>query len=168
MNVAVDVDYREGGHAAAAALVFSDWKAAVADAQLVRRIDGVAPYRSGRFFERELPCILELLGRLNRVADTVVIDGYVTLGADRREGLGAHLHRALAGRTRVIGVAKSGFEGTPPECRLLRGHSTRPLYVTCMGLDLGEAKRLIAGMHGESRMPTLLASVDRICREADV
>jgi deoxyribonuclease V len=48
---------------------------------------------------------------------------------------------------------------------LLRGDSIKPLFITCIGLELTEAKEYIAVMHGPHRVPVLLKTVDRICRE---
>ena len=58
-------------------------------------------------------------------------------------------------------VAKSLFKGS---CRLVReicrGESKRPLFVSAVGTDLDEAARLVKGMSGEFRMPSLLKILD--------
>ena len=131
------------------------------------RIDDIAPYQPGRFFARELPCIMQLLEAFGEMPATLVIDGYVTLGAEASDGLGAHVFRALAGQVPVIGVAKTRFTDTPADTEVYRGTSARPLYVTSRGIDHTEAKRLIREMHGDNRMPTLLTAVDRACRSVD-
>lgn len=164
MNLAVDVHYPSEGQAVAAGVAFADWASAKIENAEVVHLENIQPYRSGNFYERELPCILALLERFERHPATIIIDGYVTLGPDNRDGLGAHLFRALDGKVPVIGVAKSRFEGTPVECDLLRGTSERPLYVTSCGILLEEAKRLISSMHGEHRLPTLLSAVDGLSR----
>ncbi len=168
MHLAVDVHYPSEGQAIAAGVAFADWTSPKIESSEVVHLDNVQPYRSGSFYERELPCILALLVRFEERPATIIIDGYVTLGPDSRDGLGAHLFHALDGKVPVIGVAKSRFEGTPVECELLRGTSERPLYVTCCGLPLAEAKRLILSMHGEHRLPTLLSAVDGLCRRPPV
>lgn len=165
MLLAMDVDYRTDGSAAAAGLLFESWTAEHGARLVTRRIAGVAPYRPGHFYERELPCLLALLEELTAPPETIVVDGYVWLGPERRPGLGAHLHAALQGSIPVIGVAKTRFAGTPTEAELLRGASQRPLYVTAAGLDTETAKARIAAMHGRHRVPTLLAEVDRACRD---
>jgi deoxyribonuclease V len=38
--------------------------------------------------------------------------------------------------------------------------------VTSVGVDTTTAARWIRGMHGEHRIPTLLARADRLCRDA--
>lgn len=166
MLVAIDVAYGQDGGAVAAAVAFARWDSAAPDATFVRRIDRVAPYRPGRFFERELPCVMAVLELVPGRPHAVVIDGHVTLGKERRDGLGAHLFRALGCTIPVIGVAKSAFVDTPPDTELLRGASAKPLYVTSMGIEAEAARACIRSMHGDHRMPTILAVADRTCRRA--
>ena len=47
-----------------------------------------------------------------------------------------------------------------------RGSSRRPLYVSAAGMELQEAKRHIAQMHGKFRMPALLKRADQLSRAA--
>lgn len=162
MILAVDVDYRAEGGAVAAGVAFGDWADARPERVLVRRIASVQPYRPGAFYERELPCILALLEEV--APTTIVVDGYVWLGAEGAPGLGAHVFAALDACVPVVGVAKTWFARTPPETELLRGQSQKPLYVTAAGMALAEAKERIRAMHGAFRIPTLLALADRTCR----
>lgn len=165
MHLAVDVDYREDGSAVAAAVAFADWTSGTISQTLLRHIRSVAPYRPGHFFERELPCILAVLADFSARPETIIIDGYCVLGSDRRNGLGAHLYRALGSGTPIVGVAKTRFRDTPSDTEVLRGGSARPLYVTGIGIDARTAKARVASMHGEHRVPTVLAAVDRACRD---
>jgi deoxyribonuclease V len=158
----VDVDYREPG-AVAAAILFLDWSTGDALAEHVVRVDEVAPYRPGAFYERELPCILAVLARSRWPIGTVVVDGHVWLG-EGVPGLGAHLYEALGRQTPVVGVAKSLYVGAPA-VEMLRGDSHRPLYVTSVGVERAIAAENIRRMHGVHRLPTLLKRVDRLCRE---
>jgi len=64
----------------------------------------------------------------------------------------------------VIGVAKSAFLDTPPETEVLRGASAKPLYVTSMGVEAETARACVRAMHGDHRVPTILAAADRACR----
>ncbi len=164
--LAVDVQYRGDDFAVAAGGMFRDWAAERFDAVRMLRVDTVAPYRPGAFFERELPCILALLADFGERPGLIVIDGFVRLGAEGRDGLGAHLFHALCGTIPVIGVAKTAFRDTPAETAVWRGNSERPLHVTAIGIAENEARRLVASMHGAHRMPTLLKAVDRACRDA--
>jgi deoxyribonuclease V len=166
LNLATDVHYVGDARAVAAGVAFADWTSdAVARTEVVH-LDDVRPYKPGEFYERELPCLLALLKRFEELPAAIVVDGFVTLGAEARDGLGAHLYSALDGRVPVVGVAKSWFAGTPAEMEVLRGRSARPLYVSARGLPLDDARQLVRDMHGPHRVPTLLAAVDRACREA--
>jgi deoxyribonuclease V len=170
--VALDVDYREDAsgaeHAMAAAVVFEAWSDGAARCECVTRVEGVKPYVPGRFFERELPCLLAAIEAVKAkgiTVDGVVVDAYVWL-AEAKPGLGAHLWTALGERVPVVGVAKTRFDGAESvQSEVLRGQSQKPLYVTSAGIERSAAAEGVAAMHGAHRVPTLLARVDRLCRE---
>ena len=164
MLVALDVDYRADGSAIAAGVLFADWSSGAGERIVIRPGADVRPYRPGRFFERELPCLLAVLDDVTEPLEAIIIDGYAVLGAERRDGLGAHLFRALGARVPVIGVAKTRFAATPPAAGILRGDSRRPLYVTGIGIDEDTARANILAMHGTHRIPTMLAAANRACR----
>jgi len=163
----VDVHYGTAG-ARAACVVAARWTDALALEEQVARVGEVRPYRPGAFFERELPCLLEVLGHLRDAASlrAIVVDGHVELDDQGTPGLGAHLHDRLGGRVAVVGVAKSTYRGSPGAARVLRGSSRRPLIVTARGLPLALAARLVQEMHGAHRLPTLIARADRLARGA--
>ena len=102
-------------------------------AEHVHWLDAVAPYVPGQLYLRELPCLLAVLERVARPLDAVLVDGYAVLDAQGRPGLGAHLH-GVERRIPVVGVAKTHFRGSTA-VEVLRGGSTRPLYVTAVGID---------------------------------
>jgi deoxyribonuclease V len=166
MLVAVDVDYRADRTAVAAGVLFADWASGVIEDTVIRHIPDARPYRPGRFFERELPCILAVLDDLACRPETILIDGHVVLDSTGRRGLGAHLFEALNRETPVIGVAKTRFADTPAEAEVRRGNSIRPLYVTSIGMSANEARQCVRSMHGAHRLPTVLAAADRACRMA--
>jgi len=157
----VDVDYGGAG-ATAACVVAEQWTDAVPTETHVVAIASVLPYAPGRFYERELPCVLAVLPKVRAAIDTVVIDGYVHLDEHGAPGLGAHLHAHEGGRFAVIGVAKTPYRGAEFAAPVLRGTSKRPLFVTAIGIDVADAARLVVGMHGVHRIPTLLGWVDRL------
>jgi len=162
----LDVGYgdREAPAALAACVVAErSTDAEPVEAQVVTVTD-VRPYTPGRFFERELPCLLAVLERLRTAVATIVVDGYVVLDEHGSPGLGGHLHAALGGRTPVIGAAKTAYRGSGFATPVLRGTSTRPLWVTAIGIPVEHAARLVAGMHGAHRIPTLFGLVDRLAR----
>ena len=162
MIACVDVDYRETG-AVAACLCFQAWGDVTSVSETVIEIRDVAPYQSGQFFRRELPCILAVLKSLPESPQVIIVDGYVWLGV-RHPGLGAHLYEALGRRVAVIGVAKTRFVRAEPAELILRGRSRCRLYVTAAGMDLAEAAGHIQAMHGPYRIPTLLKRVDQLSR----
>lgn len=162
MIACLDVHYRDPG-AVAAGLWFRRWEDSASSAEIVLPIERVAPYRSGQFYLRELPCLLAVLEKGPPV-EVVVVDGYVWLGAEQRPGLGAHLYQALGEKVAVIGVAKTRYPGATRAQELRRGTSRSPFYVTAAGMEVGEAARHVAEMHGPHRIPTLLRRVDQLCR----
>jgi deoxyribonuclease V len=171
MYVCIDVDYRpqagapDREQAVVACVEFEHWTDAVATAEHVRLIPEVAPYVSGQFYKRELPCALAVLGDLAHPPDLVIIDGYVHLGEQGQPGFGVYLWQALGEGTPVVGVAKNRFRSNPGAIELLRGGSGRPLFVTAIGMPVEEAAARVREMHGEHRLPTLLKRVDRLCRQ---
>lgn len=164
MLAAVDVQYCEE-KAAAACITFNAWTDAAPLDRKTTIIDSVAPYVPGRFFERELPCLLSALDMFDIAFEAIVIDGYVWL-ARERPGLGSHLFEALDGNVPVIGVAKTAFKDNDAAIPVLRGESTQSLYITAAGMDGRTAANHVASMHGPHRTPTLLKYVDRLCRNA--
>jgi deoxyribonuclease V len=161
MKACVDV-YYAGSGATGACLTFREWTDDAPISEHVVTVGTVRPYVPGRFFERELPCILRVLSSLPDPVDLVVIDGYVWLGDSTRPGLGAHLYRALNGKTAVIGVAKTSFRGAEAEEVIRFG--TRPLYISSVGIDRAIAAKWVQSMHGCYRIPTLLKRVDTLSR----
>ncbi|NVB39287.1 endonuclease V [Pseudenhygromyxa sp. WMMC2535] len=170
MIVCVDVDYRDRPQgktaAVAAGVVLPDFSAPQAALERVCHIPEVADYVPGRFYERELPCVLALLDTIALPLETVVVDGYVILDAAGRYGLGGHLYEVLGRELPVIGVAKNPFRDNPPAIEVCRGESRRPLFVTALGVDPRAAAEQIERMHGRFRLPTMLKRVDRLCRES--
>ena len=155
-----DVAYRDDV-ARAACVLASGWNARRPLRSFVALRTPVAAYVPGAFWQRELPVLLALLEGVR--ADVVVVDGYVWLDDAGRKGLGAHLHDAI--RLPVVGVAKTAFDGSGFARAVLRGTSTRPLYVTAVGMAPDEAAAAVLSMHGPHRLPTLLTTADHLARE---
>jgi deoxyribonuclease V len=150
--------------ALAACVVARGWTDAEPLEVQVVTVGEVRPYAPGRFYERELPCVLAVLERLRTAVEVIVVDGYVILDEHGTPGLGGHLHARLGGEKAVVGVAKTAFRGSGFATAVLRGTSLRPLYVTAMGMEVEPAARLVERMHGDHRIPTLLGLVDRLAR----
>ncbi|QDT85269.1 Endonuclease V [Gimesia chilikensis] len=162
VNLALDVYYHPDD--SVAGLLFDDWESDQVAETLLKSIPEVAEYEPGQFYKRELPCLLALIADVKPELETIVIDGYVTLGADQRPGLGTCLYQELGEEIPIIGVAKSRFNQTPAETEILRGNSQNPLFVTALGIPLTDAQQKIKSMHGPFRIPTLLKQVDQLCR----
>jgi deoxyribonuclease V len=159
----VDVHYEERG-AVAACAVAPSWRSADPCEERVAYVAGVLPYRPGAFFERELPCLVSVLALVRSPLGAVVVDGYVDLDERGTPGLGAQLHAHFARAIAVVGVAKTAYRGSTFATPVLRGSSRRPLFVTARGIPVADAARLVRGMHGAHRIPTLLARVDALTR----
>jgi deoxyribonuclease V len=160
----VDVHYDDG--ARAACVVAPDWTAATPLEEHVVRIRSVLPYVPGRFFERELPCIVKVLSIVRSNFKVIVVDGYVYLDDSGTAGLGGHLYTHYGGQYAVVGVAKTAYRGSDFAVGVLRGSSKRPLFVTARGIPAEHAAQLVGAMHGRHRTPTLLSHVDRLARGA--
>lgn len=159
----VDVHYA-GDRARAACVTAASWTDATPHDEWTIDVPQVAEYRSGHFFERELPAILSVLERARTELSIVVVDGYVVLDAEGRPGLGAHLFERLGKRLGVVGIAKRSFSGSEFAVRVVRGASQNPLFVTALGMLDTEAAHHVQHMHGPHRIPTLCARVDHLSR----
>lgn len=160
----MDVQYLDDGGARAALVVAEDAAFATPTEERTVLVDQVAEYRPGRFFERELPALEQVLSGVAPL-DLLIVDGYVDLDPEGRPGLGAHV--ADAGLAPVVlGVAKTRFRAATHAAEVLRGQSSRPLYVTASGLSIGDAAELVRGMAGDARLPDALRRVDRLARGA--
>jgi len=160
---ALDVSYRNGVGTAAAVL-FRHWLDREPVSQHVVDVSPIEPYIPGSFYRRELPCLLAVLKTIEAPLATIMIDGYVWLSETGRVGMGARLYEELGRTTPVIGIAKTTFHGSAWAVPVLRGTSRWPLYVTAIGIDADLAAAQVAAMRGQSRLPILLATVDRLSR----
>lgn len=158
---AVDVHYPVSGGACAALVVAADRVMATTVEEHLVRLATVEPYQPGQFFRRELPAIEAVLAGTAAV-DLLIVDGYVDLDPGGSPGLGAHVHERLG--LPVIGVAKTAFRTASHAVAVHRGRSTRPLYVTAVGIGLAEAAAMVAGMAGRHRIPEALRRVDELAR----
>lgn len=161
--MALDVQY-ERHSAFAAAILFDEWHSEKASVEQVSAYPDPAPYVPGRFAERELPPLLEVIEATNVKPQMIVIDGYVYLDGTGRAGLGKYLFDALDKSIPVVGVAKNRFKDLPDGFDVVRGQSSKPLYVTVAATGLAEAKANVEAMHGDHRIPTLLKRVDKLAR----
>lgn len=151
---------------AAACVTAADWTSPDPLAQFTHGDGPAADYEPGAFWRRELPLLLSVLNMTPERPDALLIDGYVFLDGDGREGLGAHLFAALGGTTPVVGLAKTRFSDADAWAARIRRQSTlRPLYVTAVGIALGDAAEAVASMPG-ARLPDLCRLADQTARAA--
>jgi len=161
MKLAIDVYYYGTGKAKTVGIIFDKWES-VEPVQIITKLtDGVNEYESGKFYKRELPCIIELLKLINmKTIDMIIIDGYVYLDKLDSYGLGMHLYNVLEREYSIIGVAKTYFHNNIAE-KLYRGNSKVPLYITSVGIEQKQASSFIGNMYGNYRIPKLLKILDR-------
>jgi deoxyribonuclease V len=165
LKAALDVHYGSD-RPIAACVVFNHWWDSTPTDLIRAAVPCTPEYRAGRFYKRELPCLLSVLERAGREFETLVIDGYVHLTAEVGKGLGIHLFESLPYAPVVIGVAKNPLKIAERFVPIHRGRSRKPLFVSAAGCPVQEAARSILSMHGPYRIPTLLKQADHHARAA--
>jgi deoxyribonuclease V len=140
------------------------------------------PYIPGLLAFRELPFLLDALGRLSRQPDVVVCDGY-GVAHPRRFGLACHVGVSIGLPT--FGVAKTAFTSTFAEPAAERGswsvlldgaeivgrvirtqRSVKPVFVSVghrIGLD--EASDLTLSLCRRFRIPEAIRQADQLSRQ---
>jgi deoxyribonuclease V len=163
MNAVLDVHYhKQVAHAAC--IEFLNWNDRVPARTIVVSTEVPSVYRPGRFFERELPCLIAVLERAGRHYESLIIDGYVFLDSPTVKGLGAHLEQALPYSPTVIGVAKNPLRLADRFVTITRGKSKKPLFISSVNMPVKKAAELVAGMDGPFRIPTLIRLADKTSR----
>ena len=131
-------------------------------------VNEVAPYESGQFYKREMPCLLALINKIdqtNERFDVIIIDGYVFLDGKEQAGLGKYLYDSLSIKKPVIGIAKNQFKDISDTYAVWRGISKNPLYVTSVGFDTAVAKHIVSNLEGKHRLPNVVKQVDVLGRQ---
>lgn len=163
MIACFDVHYRED-HAQVAAVLLENWTDAEAFKTYTIQAPLAGEYEPGQFYKRELPILQFILAEIEEPLDYLVVDSYVYLAKDR-PGLGVYLYESLEQKVPVIGVAKTHFRAAEEvECGILRGQSTKPLFVTSIGCPTAWAAEQIQSMAGEYRLPELLKLADQLSK----
>lgn len=160
---AVDVHYTNDS-ATTALVEFPDVSAGSITGTLKKDLRITAPYIPGKFYLRELPCILKILEMTNKSYNGIFIDGFVFLKKPLCLGLGGHLARALSYQTTVIGVAKNYFHLADKFVEIKRGRSSNPLYVSAYNMEARIAGSWVKNMFGSNRIPYILKVTDQLSR----
>ncbi|WP_299332908.1 endonuclease V [uncultured Psychroserpens sp.] len=165
MYLALDVHYKTN-YAKSVGLTFLTKKDEIPQERYVAIIKDVAPYQPGEFYKRELPCLLEIITKIDLdQIDAILVDGHVYVDNDGHYGLGGYLYEALQNKVPIIGVAKRGFYANSKTVKeVFRGQSKNPLHISAIGIDLKSAAQFIHDMHGNHRHPTLLKALDTITK----
>lgn len=163
MIACFDVHYHDTS-ANAAALIFEDWGSETHTHEYQVYLDEIEDYEPGNFYKRELPPLLKLLSSIPQQPEILIIDGYCILSESGKPGLGAKLLECLSYPSIIIGVAKNRFQNTTHAEEVLRGNSSRPLFVTSIGITQAEAAKKVSGMQGMHRLPKMLKAADSLAR----
>ena len=159
----LDVQYFDT-YASVAAVTCLGWDAAKPQLSVSTRVPLAGDYQAGEFYKRELAPLLTIIKLIPQPVDVYVIDAYCQLDAEGSPGLGADFYEAIDRSAPVIGVAKNRFRHSEHAAEVLRGNSSKPLFVTSVGLPHTEAAACIAAMAGDHRMPVMLKAVDGFAR----
>lgn len=179
----MDVAYDDGRGLVAAAAVALD----AVTLEVTDRATAVGPvpfpYLPGLLAFRELPAVLEALGRLRATPDLVVCDGY-GLAHPRRFGLACHL--GVVTGLPTLGVAKNPLTFRHPPLPPHRGaaaplldggeeagralrtrEGVKPVYVSPgHRMTLGLACAHTLALAPRYRLPETTRLADRLCRQA--
>lgn len=161
MILITDVGYGyPGGSALSAGVLIESWRSLSARSTHTLTISKVHPYVPGQFYRRELPCLLELLESIQKPINAIVIDGYAQIEGEACS-LGEHLHHHTG--ITVIGVAKTPYKHGVA-LPVLRGESSKPLYVSAAGMDNLLAADRVQAMAGRHRLPKHIKQADMLSR----
>jgi deoxyribonuclease V len=160
MLLALDVHYKE--NITKAVGVLFNWTDTEPKEIITAFINDVAEYVPGEFYKRELPCLLNVIDKIDfNQIEAIIIDGYVYIDNEKNYGLGGILWETLNKQIPIIGVAKTSFfKNKETVLEVSRGESIKPLFVSAIGFDLNLAALKIKQMHGSYRMPHILKQLD--------
>lgn len=117
----IDVGFEQDGSVTRAAVVVLDFPSLQIIEQVIARRATRFPYVPGFLSFREIPAVLEALGKLYTVPDLLMCDGQ-GIAHPRRLGIAAHL--GVLFDMPAIGVAKSRLVGEHGELGLEKGAGT--------------------------------------------
>ena len=89
---------------------------------------------------------------------------YVFLDGVSKAGLGKYLYDNLANKKPIIGIAKNHFYDITEDYAVWRGSSKNPLFVTSIGIEITNTKKMVSRMGGDHRIPKMVTYVDKLSR----
>lgn len=133
-------------------------------------VPDVGEYIAGEFYKRELKVLLAIYEEYQRIYEknplVVFVDAYVDLGD--KKGCGRYFAEAIEDSSIVIGIAKNEYKPATEAGvaePILRGSSTKHLFVTSSIISKEDAAFFVKQLHGENRHPTLIKKTDMLTKE---
>lgn len=133
-------------------------------------VPDVGEYVAGEFYKRELKVLLAIYEEYQKIYKktplVVFVDAYVDIGD--KEGCGRYFAEAIEDESIVIGIAKNEYKPATQAGvaeSVLRGSSTKHLYVTSTIIPKKDAAYLVTQLHGENRHPTLIKKTDMLTKD---
>jgi len=165
MKLAIDVYYYDD-KAKAVGVLFKNWDDSEPKEIKSIYLSNIEEYESGSFYKRELPCIINLLEKIDLTkVEFIIVDSFVYLDDKKKLGLGGYLYEYLKEEIPIIGVAKNSFHLNKKNViEIYRGNSKKPLYITSAGYNVSLSAELIKKMNGDYRFPSLLKTLDQETR----
>lgn len=166
MLLAIDIHYK-ATYAKCVGVLFN-WEDESPNDTIITTVKEVQPYIPGEFYKRELPCVLKVIEKVNLATlEAIIVDGHVYVDNEKKFGLGGYLWKALDEKVPIIGIAKKPFVNTDKvSTPILRGNSTKPLFISSIGIAHEDVLQKVKLLHGAHRMPTLLKEMDRLTKTA--
>ncbi|MCW1968987.1 MAG: endonuclease V [Anaerolineae bacterium] len=162
MYFSCDVQYEQKiGYAAG--ICFQRLQSQSVDFVVTAILQPVAEYKPGEFYQRELPCLIELIKKLETLPKIIFIDGYVWLQNDQL-ALGGRLYEYLDRKVIVIGIAKSFLRIAGENISMYYKSSHRPIYISAAGLSLDDAMQCVKEMPYQGHLPLMMKYADIAAR----
>ena len=133
-------------------------------------VPDVGEYIPGEFYKRDLKVLTaiyeEYKQRFKKNPLVVFVDAYVDLGD--KKGCGRYFAESIDDEAIVVGIAKNEYKPATEAGvaePVLRGSSTKSLFVTSTIIPKEDAGTLVKMLHGENRHPTLIKKTDILTKE---
>lgn len=169
MVIIIDGDYNDSNHTAhMAGVLLNECTDKEICGFITVDVENTEEYESGSFYKRELKGVKELLSKVNiDDIDLIIIDGFAKFSDGIHKPLGEYIYDKYY--IPVIGVAKKWCEHCKVKnTEVYRGSSKNPLFVTVAGGNSNIAKKIVAEMYGDNRLPYAIKLADSIARRQSI